>query len=190
MARTVLDRSDAVRALAGVFRRRGFESGSLSVIQQETGIGRGSLYHFFPAGKTDMARAVLDEVRRWFDENVFEPLRTTEDPAEAVTAMARVVDEYFTSRNRVCLFAAMTLGDEQDAFAEDVRRYFADWIDALAATLRRGGVTEPAAADLALDAVATIQGALILARALDDDAVCHGVAQRTNARLRSALTGH
>ena len=44
MARTVLDRSDAVRALAGVFRKRGFEAGSLSVIQQETGLGRGSLY--------------------------------------------------------------------------------------------------------------------------------------------------
>ncbi|WP_156516114.1 TetR/AcrR family transcriptional regulator, partial [Rhodococcus sp. EPR-147] len=75
MARTVLERSDAVRALADVFRKRGFESGSLSVIQQETGLGRGSLYHFFPAGKTDMARAVLEQVGKWFEEQIFVPLR-------------------------------------------------------------------------------------------------------------------
>lgn len=189
MARTVLDRSDAVRALAGVFRRRGFEGASLSVIQQETAIGRGSLYHFFPAGKTDMARAVLDEVQSWFDENVFVPLRTTADAVEAVTTMSRAVDEYFTSRDLVCLFAAMTLGDEQDTFAGDVRRFFTDWTDALAGVLRRGGIAGPAAADLALDAVATIQGALILARALDDAAVSSAIVARTNRRLLSALAG-
>ncbi|OZS41295.1 TetR family transcriptional regulator, partial [Photobacterium sanguinicancri] len=91
MARTVLDRSDAVLALAGVFRKRGFEGGSLSVIQQETGIGRGSLYHFFPDGKTDMARAVLDQVNDWFEEKIFEPLRTATDPHQAIADMSREV---------------------------------------------------------------------------------------------------
>jgi hypothetical protein len=29
-------------------------------------LGKGSLYHFFPGGKEDMAKAVLDEVAVWF----------------------------------------------------------------------------------------------------------------------------
>ncbi|GAA1889456.1 TetR/AcrR family transcriptional regulator [Lapillicoccus jejuensis] len=187
MARTVLDRSDAVRELAVVFRRRGFEGATLSVIREETGIGRGSLYHFFPDGKSDMARAVLDEVRAWFDEQVFGPLRTGADPADAVSASLRVVEDYFASRERVCLFAVMTLGAEQETSAREVRRYFADWVDALALALSRGGVGEPEAAEAALDAVAAVQGALTLARALDDDTVLTGVVARTGRRLRAAL---
>ncbi|UCZ88267.1 MULTISPECIES: TetR/AcrR family transcriptional regulator [unclassified Gordonia (in: high G+C Gram-positive bacteria)] len=183
MARTVLDRSDAVRALAGVFRKRGFEAGSLSVIQQETGLGRGSLYHFFPDGKTDMARAVLDEVSEWFEERVFVPLRTTESATQAVEAMSQEVADYFMSRESVCLFAAMTLGQEKETFADAVRSYFSDWVDALAEALRRGGLTNQEASDRALDAVAAIQGGLILARAYDDSATFLHIVDRTRQRL-------
>ena len=183
MARTVLDRSDAVRALASVFRKRGFEGGSLSVIQQETGIGRGSLYHFFPEGKTDMAAAVLEQVSDWFEERIFAPLRTAQNATEAIEATSQEAAEYFISRERVCLFAAITLGEEQEAFTGPVRKYFTDWVDALAGALRAGGLSSEEAADRALDAVATIQGGLILARAYDDDATLLGIVERTKQNL-------
>ncbi|MDV8078686.1 TetR/AcrR family transcriptional regulator [Rhodococcus sp. IEGM 1370] len=183
MARTVLERSDAVRALADVFRKRGFESGSLSVIQQETGLGRGSLYHFFPAGKTDMARAVLEQVGKWFEEQIFVPLRTTENTTSAIEAMSREVTDYFMTRESVCLFAAITLGQEKATFAEAVRNYFTDWVDALAEALQRGGLSTQEAAARALDAVATIQGGLILARAYGDHATFLRIIDRTEQRL-------
>lgn len=187
MARTLLDRTDAVRALADVFRRRGFEGASLSVIQQDTGMGRGSLYHFFPEGKTDMARAVLAEVQAWFEEQVFAPLRTAEDASVAVAEMTGTVRDYFLSRQRVCLFAVAALGGELPPHAEAVRTYFSEWVGLLALALRRGGVARRDAADLAVDAVAAIQGALVLARALDDDAVVVGVVARVEDRLLAAL---
>lgn len=187
MARTVLDRSDAVLALAGVFRKRGFDGGSLSVIQQETGIGRGSLYHFFPAGKTDMAAAVLEQVSDWFEEHVYAPLRTAQNTTAAIEAMSQEVAEYFISRERVCLFAAITMGEEQEAFTGPVRKYFTDWVDALAGALRAGGLPSGEAADRALDAVATIQGGLILARAYDDDATLLGIVDRTKQQLLASV---
>ncbi|GAB3452285.1 TetR/AcrR family transcriptional regulator [Kineococcus endophyticus] len=187
MARTVLDRADAVRALAGVFRRRGFDGASLSVIQQDTGIGRGSLYHFFPDGKEDMARAVLEEVRAWFDEQVFAPLRAPDDPAGAVDATMRAAEEYFLSRHRVCLYAVMTLGADQPAHAEAVRSYFADWVELLARAVEQTGAPARDARERAVDAVAAVQGALVLARALDDDAVVSGVVDRVRKRLLDGL---
>lgn len=188
MARTVLDRSDAIRALAGVFRKRGFEAGSLSVIQQETGLGRGSLYHFFPDGKTDMARAVLEQVGEWFEERIFAPLRTAENAAQAVEAMSQEVADYFRSRESVCLFAAITLGQEKETFAEAVRHYFTDWVDALAEALRRGGLSTPEATDRALDAVAAIQGGLVLARAYGDYATFLRILDRTRQHLLAPAT--
>lgn len=183
MPRTLLDRSDAVRALAGVFRRRGFESSSLSIIQQETGIGRGSLYHFFPEGKADMARAVLDQVGEWFDERIFAPLRTAPDARQAIVDTLREVAEYFISRERVCLFAAITLGEEQETFAAAMRSYFTDWVDALTEALTTAGVAPQVAHDRAIDAVAAIQGGLVLARAYGDDSTFLGIVGRTEEHL-------
>ncbi|MGO3885937.1 MAG: TetR/AcrR family transcriptional regulator [Mycetocola sp.] len=188
MARTVRDRADVIQALAGVFRRRGFDAGSLSVIQKETGVGRGSLYHFFPNGKEDMARAVLSQVGGWFDDRIFGPLREDTNAAQAVTTMSREVGDYFVSNQRVCLFAVMTLGEEQDAFAAEVRSYFTDWVDALAATLTRGGLTKKDATQRALDAVATIQGGLILSRATGDEDTFLGINGRVERSLLACLS--
>jgi len=188
MPRTLLERSDAVRALAGVFRRRGFENSSLSIIQQEAGIGRGSLYHFFPDGKTDMARAVLDQVGGWFEDEVFTPLRSATDAAEAVSAMTNVVSDYFVSRENVCLFAAMTLGEERATFADEVKAYFVDWVDALTGLLQRGGLTSERAHDDALDAVAVIQGGLIITRAYGNETTFTGVMERVERRLLAELS--
>ena len=66
MARTVAERSDVLPLLAEVFREHGYEGASLSLISKATGLGKGSLYHFFPGGKEEMAVAVLAEIDGWF----------------------------------------------------------------------------------------------------------------------------
>ena len=81
MVRKIAERGDAIPALAEIFREHGFAGASLSEITKRTGLGKGSLYHFFPNGKEEMAQAVLDDVAGWFETNVFMPLRESEDPA-------------------------------------------------------------------------------------------------------------
>ena len=71
MPREIAERRDAIPALGEVFREHGFSGSSLAEISQHTGLGKGSLYHFFPGGKTEMAEAVLDDITNWFEENVF-----------------------------------------------------------------------------------------------------------------------
>ena len=80
--RTAADRRDVVPLLAGVFGDHGWNGSSLSLISSRTGLGKGSLYHFFPRGKTEMAEAVLDDVDMWFQVNVFAPLQSATDATE------------------------------------------------------------------------------------------------------------
>lgn len=87
------------------------------------------------------------------------------------------------SRECVCLFAAITLGQEKETFADAVRSFFSDLVDALAKALRRGGLTYQEASDRALHAVAAIQGGLILARAYGDNATFLHIVDRTRQRL-------
>jgi TetR/AcrR family transcriptional repressor of lmrAB and yxaGH operons len=183
MPRTVTERADVLPALSEVFREHGFEGASLALIGQRTGLGKGSLYHFFPGGKEEMAAAVLAEIDGWFEAAMFRPLREEADPRDAIRAMSRSLDSYFRSGCRVCLVGAFALGDVRDRFATAIRSYFAAWIEALAQALVRAGRNEAMARDRAEEAVAAIQGALVLARALDDtDAF-----QRSLARIEARL---
>ena len=45
--------------LIALFRRAGYDGVSISRISEATGLGRPSLYHYFPGGKDEMAHAVL-----------------------------------------------------------------------------------------------------------------------------------
>ncbi len=181
MPRTVAERADVLPALAEVFREHGFEGASLALIGERTGLGKGSLYHFFPGGKEEMAAAVLAEIDGWFEREIYKPLREAADPTRAVTDMFQAVEDYFRSGRRVCLLGAFALGDVRDRFAARIRDYFIAWRDALESALARAGKADAAA--LAEEAVATIQGALVLARALNDPETFRRAMARQQARL-------
>lgn len=167
MARTVAERADLLPLLGEVFREHGYEGASLSLISKATGLGKGSLYHFFPGGKEEMAQAVLTEIDGWFETNVFRPLREADEPDAAVAAMFVTVADYFRSGRRVCLVGALSLSEARDRFGSRLRAYFAAWVTALSEGLARAGHPPEAASALAEEAVGGIQGALVLARALD-----------------------
>ena len=177
------DRASAVPALAEAFREHGFEGASVAQLCQATGLGKGSLYHFFPGGKDEMAAAVLAHVDAWFASAIFEPLRSAPAGDVAISAMFDAVVDYFRSGRRVCLQGAFALGRERDRFAAVIRRYFEQWITALAAALRSDGQSEPAARAAAIEVVAAIQGGIVLSRALNEPDVFLAVIERQRARV-------
>src|SRR6202022_445116 len=110
---------------------------------------------------------VLTSIDRWFLDNIYTPLRTSTDPAKGIADMFAAVDDYFRSGQRVCLVGAVALGTSRDLFDDKVKTYFAGWIDALAAALRRRGDDKHAARQKAEQGGRELQGALVLTRALD-----------------------
>ncbi|GJE11374.1 MULTISPECIES: TetR/AcrR family transcriptional regulator [Methylobacterium] len=180
-------RAELLPGLAEVFREHGYEGASLSLISRATGLGKGSLYNLFPEGKAEMAACVLAEIDGWFEANLYAPLRAAERPAAAVSAMFDAVETYFRSGQRVCLVGVVALGSERDRFAGAVRCYFARWIAALAGALTRSGREPAASLALAEEVVAQIQGAIVLARALDEPAVFSRA--MTALRIRVAAAG-
>jgi TetR/AcrR family transcriptional regulator, lmrAB and yxaGH operons repressor len=183
MAKIVSERADLLPAMAEVFREHGFEGASIALISERTGLGKGSLYHFFPGGKEEMAAAVLGEIEAWFTTHIFAPLQWDPDPNAAIERMLRAVVEYFDSGRRICLVGAFALATSRDRFAKQVRSYFGVWKEALAAALVRTGRDRPEADQLAEEVLAVIQGSLVLARAFDDRAVF----ARSVAKLRKAI---
>lgn len=182
--RAAADRRDVVPVLAGVFGDHGWNGTSLSVITRKTGLGKGSLYHFFPRGKTEMAEAVLDDVDAWFQVNVFAPLQAATDARLRSQQMFAQTLKYFQSGRGVCLFGAFSLGMERALFGSRVSKYFSDWIDALTPVLRQLGHGDDSRG-LAEEIVAGIQGALVLARASENSVSF----ERLLSRLETAALG-
>lgn len=150
--------------IGDVFREHGYEGASLAHVTAATGLGRGSLYNYFPGGKEQMARDVLAAIDSWFTDIVFTPLNEHGSIDEMLTAAST----YFRSGERICLPGLFAIGRERDAFTDSVHNYFAEWIKALAAALQREGRPAQEARDTATAAVAAIQGAIVIARALND----------------------
>jgi AcrR family transcriptional regulator len=179
----VAERSDAIASLAEVFREHGYEGASLALIGKATGLGKGSLYHFFPNGKEEMLQAVLAEIEQWFEDSVYSPLRDGTDADAAITAMLDETAKYFRSGRRVCLVGALAVANTRDLFAHAIRDYFVAWVDALQSALVRQGRDAEQARLLSEDAVLAIQGAIVLSRALDDPAVFQRAIDQLRGRL-------
>src|ERR1700719_4857780 len=135
MARSIAERADVLPQLAEVFRSQGYEGAARALISDATGLGKGSLYNFFPGGKEQMAMEVLDSIDRWFVDNIYKPLRTSTDPAKGIADMFAAVDDYFRSGQRVCLVGAVALRASRDLFDDKGKNYFGGWIDAVGAAL-------------------------------------------------------
>ena len=183
MRRIAPDRDSLLAILAEVFREHGYEGASLSLIGEATGLGKGSLYHFFPGGKEEMAAAVIAHIDGWFEENVFVPLQDKADPHAGIERMLEATDSYFRSGRRVCLIGAFALDESRDLFAKAIKSYFGRWVAHLAEALTRTGHSKAKADELAEETVGAIQGALTLARAFDDTAVFSRTLRRARATL-------
>ncbi len=136
------EKCDVLPLVAEIFRELGYEGASFGQITKRTGISKGSLYHFFPGGKEQMAAEILAEIEGWFVENIYKPLETG-SPAWAIGKMWTEVDLYFWSGRRVCLVGAFALDATRDHFAAAIHDYFTHWVSALAGCLTRAGLESP-----------------------------------------------
>lgn len=159
--------------LVKLFRQFGYEGVSLSKVSQETGLGKASLYHYFPGGKAQMAEGALIELDRWLRDRILPILTAASsgcaEPIDAFTAMCEEVNEFFDGGRQACLWAILVQGQPSaDLFYDRVNSALVTWIEAIAKVLVVAGLDWGEAKQRGEDALIAIQGALILCKGLDD----------------------
>ena len=170
MPRPTAPREEIVYRLGEVFRRHGYEGASLKLLSDATGLGRSSLYHYFPNGKEDMAFAVLDSAEQWMKQEVT-PLLESDAPArEKVRGLVAAFDRFYLGGRTSCLLELFAIGDARDVFGARVSQRLTNLRDALAGIARQAG-HDPAESDRrAEDAMIAIHGGLVVSRGLNDTA--------------------
>lgn len=170
MPAPMLSREAVVDQLLGAFRRYGYDAASLGRLSSATGLGRSSLYHYFPGGKEEMARAVLDRVDQWVQETVLSPIEASGTPERRLNQVLAALDGYYGGGTDACLFGNLVVGDARVLFQDRLSAAFHQLIDGMALLAREKGIPAREARQRAEDAVVRIQGALIVSRGVGDPA--------------------
>jgi TetR/AcrR family transcriptional repressor of lmrAB and yxaGH operons len=184
--KTVTERHEILPLIGEIFREHGYEGASFAIISSRTGLGKGSLYHFFPGGKKEMAEAMISLVDDWFEVEIFAGLRNHPEPRQSINAMFDAVVAYFRGGTRMCLLGVLAINGDRDLFSERIQGYFMHWIDALAQALMKVGFTVEQAHMLATDVVITIEGALLLSRGLQQEDIFTQAIARLRGRCLPA----
>lgn len=157
-----------VSMTAKLMSRRGYAATGLNEIVEKSGAPKGSLYHFFPKGKEQLAEAAVDWAADLFLQTMAEAVARAGSAAEAVGALAAQVAVWMEQSGCKDGSPMTIVAVETGAFSEPLRlacqRGYQAWTDALADQLRRDGKSAKEASDLALWAIASLEGAVVLAR--------------------------
>ena len=186
-------RSDArqkmIESAALLIRERGVHATSFTDVLQHSGAPRGSIYHHFPNGKTELAEAAT----RWAGDFILDS--TTDalarnDPLEAIDFLARWWTQVLTRSDfqAGCVIAAAALeGDREPAVRDAAAHAFDQWERALTRALATNGLSRARARALAQLTIAAFEGAVILARARQTTTPLDRVARELRRTIAEAL---
>ncbi|WP_027257967.1 TetR/AcrR family transcriptional regulator [Leisingera aquimarina] len=171
-------RERLIRAAARLFRNKGYSGTGLAELLAEAGAPKGSLYHHFPNGKSDLALAAAD----WASaqmllliEASFAPAPTFRDGAKTVCyKLAKLFDKQ--GKWSGCpVSATLFEGPENEAFHQHAAHLFEGWITETTRHGQRLGLVENEARAAAENFYILLQGGWQLARVRRNSDVIRGL---------------
>ncbi len=156
---------------ARLFRRQGYTATGITQIAGAAGATVGSIYHFFPGGKADLAEHAIRDAGASYRNLVAGVLNSAEDPEAAIllmfgTAAEALVDSDYAD---ACPLAtvALEVASTDQRLREAVDAVFGDWLDTATAWMNRW-VPEPVDRELARSMIMLLEGAFLLAQTSRD----------------------
>jgi TetR/AcrR family transcriptional regulator, lmrAB and yxaGH operons repressor len=175
-------RQEIVKKLSDVFRRDSYSGASLADLAAAVGLGKASLYQRFPDGKAQMGAEVLAQIGQTLERDVLSLLRQKEAPAVRFNRMLRAVSRFYQGGNFSCLIDTLSLGEAGQLYRSALTQAIGHWQQALIDLAKEAGQTSVQARIWAEEVLITIEGSLVLARAMNDPRIF----QRALRRLASA----
>ena len=174
-----------------LFRRHGYHGTSLKQVTEAAGATIGSLYHFFPGGKEDLAIATITESGEAYRQ-LFELF------ADAATDAGDTVARFFDGAADVleetdyidpCPIGtvAREVANTNEALRQATDQVFVRWIETAASSFEAEGLPRTTAEDLATTVVATLEGGFVLARTRRDATLLRIAGRQARSLIEQAM---
>lgn len=183
-------RTRMIETTARLLQHRGYHGTSLSDILSESGAPRGSLYFHFPGGKDALAAEATRAAIGLATDALNEALAQSATPAKAVRRYYEGAADLLVETDFAfgCPVAPVILDaaggvPELEALC---REAFESWTGILTEAFHAAGIQAARAASLALLAVSTLEGLLLVARAYRDPAPLRETAREIETIIAAA----
>lgn len=161
-------RARILAAAVRLFQRSGYAGTGINEIIAASGAPRGSLYHHFPGGKSQLAVEAIAHLSGQVVALIDRRVRAGDRPGTILVQVADAMGEWLARSEwrEGCLISviAQETGPEDGAIHAAVLAAYADWSARLIPALVAKGHDTGAAQARADLAIATLEGGLILAR--------------------------
>ena len=184
-------REEIIATTCELLELQGYHATGLNQIVQESGAPKGSLYHYFPQGKEELAAEAIERSAQAIRENIERVMGQYDDPVAAVATFIRGLAGHVAASGfrqggpitAVALEAASTNERLRLACSDAYRA----WQEPFAYKLRP--VFGDRAGQLATFIIAAIEGGIILARSEHSERPLLVVADEMEAHLRASIRG-
>lgn len=178
-------------ASRGLFARRGYAGTGIKQILAEADAAFASLYHFFPGGKDQLAAEAIRTSGAMYQHLVEGVLDAAPDLLTGISDCFAGAAETLraTGYADACPIAtvALEVASTDEALRQATADVFVGWITALTRRIVAAGVDEAAAAELAISAIALLEGAFVLSRALRSTEPMMAAGETATQAARAAL---
>lgn len=161
-------REAMVRATVALFRQRGYAATGLNDILARSGAPKGSLYHYFPGGKEEIAAAAVHFAGERVRETLEALAKDHDRPGPLIRAYADLLGGWMAKSGfrDGCPLATTLLETTPDSphLKAAGLAAFASWRAVIERELVRDGVAAERARRLAALFISAIEGSLIQAR--------------------------
>jgi AcrR family transcriptional regulator len=158
-------RERMIASAVALLARRGLQATSFSEVLEHSGAPRGSVYHHFPDGKTQMIDEALDAAGAVAIDILD---RKAGESAEEIARWFLHIWREVLIRGKFeagCAVLAVAVAAETRELLDHTARVFRGWRRRLAELLVEGGLAPADAQRFAATLVAASEGAVVLARA-------------------------
>jgi AcrR family transcriptional regulator len=184
-------RERIVAASAELFRRQGYAGTGVKQIVALAGAPFGSLYHFFPGGKEQLAEEVVRFSGGLYLQLIEAVFAQAPDVATAVEeffsgAAAHLRETGYADASPIAA-VALEVASTSEPLRAATAKVYDSWTAALAARFADAGIEPDRAPELALVTLAALEGSFVLARATRTTAPVEHAGRAAAAAVRGAL---
>lgn len=126
-------RERILETAARLFQRQGYHATGLNQIIQESGSPKGSLYHYFPNGKEELAVEAVLWTKQTIGEKIRLFLARRDDPVDAIQALIRATAQSVSDIESIIPCTVSLLSLEMSLQSEPIRIACESTMDAWAA---------------------------------------------------------
>lgn len=170
-----------------LFKVQGYHATGLNQIIKESGAPKGSIYHYFPNGKEELAIAAIQLSSRQVQENLRRDLAEIADPIQSILHFVNQLADEFDPNEMKQGISISLLALETAMMSEPLRVACQSAVEArgeiFAEKLAEGGFGQDEAGELGMMIHLLIEGAITLSLTKKSNAPFRMVARRIRAML-------